>query len=158
MMQLPLSEPGRWTFVSDQVMGGVSEGQARVLTVDGAPVLHLTGRVSTANNGGFIQARTKIDATLSPETAGVVLQVRGNDQRYFVHVRTSGTALPWQYYQAPFEASRSWREVRLPLSAFKPSGRLLRKTPKPGTIRSLAIVAYGRAHEADVGVRFVGFY
>jgi hypothetical protein len=26
--------------------------------------------------------------------------VRGNNQRYFVHLPTGGTPLPWQYYQA----------------------------------------------------------
>lgn len=157
-MDLPLDETGRWTYVSDQVMGGVSTGEARIETEDGAPVLHLTGEVSTANNGGFIQARTLLGTRLPPDTTGVILRARGNDQPYFVHLRTSGTALPWQYYQARFEATRDWQEVRLPFSAFKPSGRLLRKSPRPDTISSLGIVAYGRPHTADVSVRFVGFY
>ena len=157
-MELPIGETGRWTFVSDQVMGGVSTGQARISSEDGAPILQLTGEVSTANNGGFIQARTQLETRLPPDLAGVILRVRGNNQRYFVHLRTSGTALPWQYYQAPFKATGDWQDIRLPLSAFKPSGQLLRKSPKPQSIRSLGIVAYGRPHTADVSVRFVGFY
>ncbi|MDX1937185.1 MAG: hypothetical protein SFU21_08705, partial [Flavihumibacter sp.] len=36
-----------------------------------------------------------------PDTAeGVRIVVRGNGQRYFIHLRSSGTVLPWQYYQA----------------------------------------------------------
>ncbi len=158
MKTLPLLSPGHWTFVSDQVMGGVSQGRARVELLDGAPALRLSGEVSTANNGGFIQARTRLAARLRPDITGVVLQARGNDQRYFVHLRTTGTALPWQYYQAAFEVTRTWREFRLPLSAFKPSGQMLRATPAADSILGLGIVAYGRPHEADISVRLVGFY
>lgn len=157
-MELPLQPPGQWTFVSDQVMGGVSTGQARIEARDGVPVLHLTGEVSTQNNGGFIQARTKLAARLDPKTSGVIMKVQGNDQRYFIHLRTSGTALPWQYYQAPFEATGQWQTVSVPFSQFKPSGRLLRASLRPENIRSLGIVAYGRPHTADLSVEFVGFF
>ena len=42
------------------------------------------------------------DAVPSDAT-GVRLVVRGNAERYFVHLRTTGTVLPWQYYQAGFD-------------------------------------------------------
>ncbi|HSG56127.1 MAG TPA: CIA30 family protein, partial [Paracoccaceae bacterium] len=103
-----------WTYVSDQVMGGVSEGRARIGTVDGQPVLHLTGQVSTANRGGFIQARVTLDSPPPEKASGVVLRVRGNGEGYFVHLRTAGTVLPWQYYQAPFPTTPDWAEVRIP--------------------------------------------
>lgn len=158
IQDLPLTDQTRWRYLSDQVMGGVSEGQARFETEGGGAILRLTGDVSTANRGGFVQVRRDLDSALPTNTQGVILTVRGNDQRYFVHLRTAGTALPWQYYQAGFEATSDWTEVRLPLSAFVPSGRLLRKTPRPETIRSLGIVAYGRDHHADISVKSVGFY
>ena len=157
-MDLPLTDPAQWRFVSDRVMGGVSEGQARFETENGAAVLRLTGDVSTANRGGFLQVRHNLTAALPATTQGVLLRVRGNDQRYFVHLRTRGTALPWQYYQAGFEVTGEWQEIRLPFAAFAPSGNMLRKTPRPETIRSLGIVAYGRDHHADVRVGSVGFY
>ncbi len=147
-----------WNFFTDQVMGGISEGQARVEEVAGARALHLTGSVSTANRGGFIQARLDLASPLSADAAGVVLRVRGDGQRYFVHLRTSGTVLPWQYYQAPFETTADWQEVRLPWSAFEPSGRMLRDVPKPEAVRSLALVAYGRDHEADVSLAEIGTF
>lgn len=158
MTQLSLSDQTGWSYFSDQVMGGVSEGQARFETFEDQPILHLTGKVSTANRGGFIQARRKLDAPLPAATQGVVLNVRGNNQTYFIHLRTKGTVLPWQYYQASFEVSDTWQEVRIPFDAFTASGRLLRKTPDVGALRSLAVVAFGRDHSADLSVRAVGFY
>lgn len=157
-MDLPLTDPAQWRFVSDRVMGGVSEGQARFEAEDGTAILRLTGDVSTANRGGFLQVRHDLTAALPATAQGVLLRVRGNDQRYFVHLRTRGTALPWQYYQAGFEVTGEWQEIRLPFAAFVPSGNMLRKTPRPETIRSLGIVAYGRDHHADVSVGSVGFY
>lgn len=118
----------------------------------------MTGRVSTANRGGFIQMRLDL-ATPPPEgTTGVRLIVRGNDQRYFMHLRTDGTLLPWQYYQAGFDVTESWTEVRLPLDAFAASGVLLRNVPAPGSLTSVAVVAYGRDYDARIDVRAVGFY
>ena len=158
MNQFSLSDPNRWTYFSDQVMGGVSEGQAAFQTEGQQPVLRLTGDVSTANRGGFVQVRTDLDSALPASAVGLELKVRGNDQTYFVHLRTGGTVLPWQYYQAPFEATQTWQTVRIPFTAFRPSGGILRKTPKPDAIKSVAIVAYGRDHSADVSVRSVGIY
>lgn len=148
----------RWRFFTDQVMGGVSTGGVAFEQEDGQAFARMTGRVSTANRGGFIQMRLEL-ATPPPEgTTGVRLIVRGNDQRYFVHLRTGGTMLPWQYYQAGFDITESWSEVRLPLDAFSASGALLRSLPRPGSVTSVAVVAYGRDHDARIDVREVGFY
>ena len=148
----------RWQFFTDQVMGGVSAGQVIFDQEDGQNYARMTGRVSTANRGGFIQMRLDL-ANPPPEgTIGVRLFVRGNGQRYFMHLRTSGTVLPWQYYQAGFEVTESWNEVRLPFNAFAASGALLRSIPHPRSLKSVAIVAYGRDHDARVDVREVGFY
>jgi len=66
--------------------------------------------------------------------------------------------LPWQYYQAGFAVTESWTEVRLPLDAFTASGALQSTEPKPGSLASVAVVAYGRDHDARIDVREVGFY
>ncbi|MEY4696125.1 MAG: hypothetical protein RIT14_553 [Pseudomonadota bacterium] len=169
MAQTPLDRPmmiedfkmqpeTRWRFFTDQVMGGLSTGGVDFATEDGQAFARMTGRVSTANRGGFIQMRLDL-ATPPPEaTTGVRLIVRGNDQRYFVHLRTTGTLLPWQYYQASFDVTQSWAEVRLPLDAFAASGALLRSVPRADSLASVAIVAYGRDHDALIDVREVGFY
>ena len=147
----------RWRFFTDGVMGGVSTGQVDFVQEDGRAHARMTGRVSTANRGGFIQMRQDLASPPPAGTTGVRLVVRGNDQRYFVHLRTSGTVLPWQYYQAGFDVTRAWSDVRLAFEAFRASGRLLRTVPRPGSLTSLAIVAYGRDHDAEIEVREVGF-
>ncbi|MCW2305926.1 CIA30 family protein [Rhodobium gokarnense] len=147
----------RWRFIADTVMGGVSTGKVAFRTEGGVSFAEMTGEVSTANNGGFIQFRRKVNAP--PEgITGVRLVARGNGQRYFVHLRTSGMMMPWQYYQAPFEAGSGWREIPIPLTAFKRSGSLLRKVPWAASIRSVGIVAYGQDHTAKVQVREIGWY
>lgn len=148
----------RWNYVADTVMGGVSSGQARFLSEGDVDFAQLTGTVSTENNGGFIQVRRKLKNRPTADTSGVRLLVRGNGEQYYVHLRTSGTVLPWQYYQAAFTTSKQWTEIRLPLSAFKASGAMLRSTPVPDRITSLGIVAYGRDHNAHVDVSEIGFY
>ena len=148
----------RWRFFTDTVMGGVSSGRVDFIEEGGKTHARMTGRVSTANNGGFIQIRLDLSSPPAETMTGLRLIVRGNGQRYFVHLRTSGTLLPWQYYQASFDASANWKDVRLPLSAFKPSGSLLRSEPSASRLTSIGIVAYGRDHDAEIEVREVGFY
>lgn len=153
-----MTPDARWQFFTDQVMGGVSTGAVTFAQEDGQPYARMTGRVSTANRGGFIQMRLEL-ANPPPEGAsGIRLIVRGNDQRYFVHVRTTGTVLPWQYYQAGFAVTEGWTEVRLPFEAFAPSGAFLRRVPRPVSLTSVAVVAYGRDHDARIDVQSVGFY
>ena len=148
----------RWRFFSDQVMGGVSTGGVAFAQEDGMPFVRMTGHVSTANRGGFIQMRLDLASPPPEGTFGVMLIVRGNAQRYFVHLRTGGTLLPWQYYQAGFDVTESWSEVRLPLEVFKASGALLRDVPGATSLTSLAVVAFGRDHDARIDIREVGFY
>ncbi len=149
---------GRWRFFADTVMGGVSTGKVDFLSEKGVTFARMSGAVSTANNGGFIQFRTDLAGRVPEGATGVLLVARGNGERYFVHLRTSAMLLPWQYYQAGFSTGPGWREVRLPFSSFKPSGRGLAGAPDPSTLRSVGIVAYGRDHEARIDVRRIGFY
>ncbi len=148
----------RWRFFSDQVMGGVSTGQVAFTQEHGQPIARMTGWVSTANRGGFIQMRLDLSAPPPADTVGIRLVVRGNGQRYFVHLRTAGTVLPWQYYQAGFDVRESWQEIRLPLAEFNASGALLRQSPRALSLKSVAVVAYGRDHDARIDVREIGFY
>ncbi len=148
----------RWRFFSDSVMGGISSGQVEMRQDRDTAYARMTGRVSTANNGGFIQMRLDLQDAPPPGTEGVRLVVRGNEQRYFVHLRTGGTVLPWQYYQAGFDVTGTWTEIRVPFAAFAPSGALLRRVPRADSLRSVAIVAFGRDHEAQIDLREIGFY
>ena len=150
----------RWEFISDQVMGGVSTGRVSLERDDTArqTVLHLRGSVSTKNNGGFIQARLKLPQRLPKGSQGFELRVKGNGQTYYLHTRTGGTILPWNFYQASFEATPDWQTLRIPFDTFKAQGFFLRKTLLADAIKSVAVVAFGRDHTADVLVASIGFY
>ena len=50
-----LIQTGQWSYLADTVMGGVSEGSAEFGNSGLDKTIRLTGEVSTANNGGFIQ-------------------------------------------------------------------------------------------------------
>ncbi len=148
----------RWSYVSDQVMGGVSEGRLAFKEEGGEQFAHMTGQVSTENNGGFIQLRKAIPKKTIDTATGAFLKVRGNGQQYYLHLRTSGTLLPWQYYQASFTTTDQWQIIKVPLTAFSRSGNWLSKAVKPSSIRSIGIVAFGRDHSADIQIAEIGFY
>lgn len=148
----------RWSFVADTVMGGVSKGRVQFTRDDSTAFARLEGTVSTVNNGGFIQFRRALSSAPDDNAQGLRLVVRGNGQAYFVHLRTNGTRLPWQYYQARFDTTGNWTEIRLPFSDFERSGRLLRREIAPDTVKSVGVVAYGRDHKAQVDVSEIGFY
>jgi hypothetical protein len=141
-----------WIYLADTVMGGESQGSAGM---DG-DALRLTGTVSTANSGGFIQARTYVQQGLAEDVTGLRLRVRGNGEPYFVHLRTVLTILPWQYYQAEFATGADWAEVTIPLTDFRSSGGMMPRSINPELVRSIAVVAYGRDHEADLSVAALG--
>ncbi|KPD10548.1 CIA30 family protein [Phaeobacter sp. 11ANDIMAR09] len=148
----------RWEFLADTVMGGVSTGQVNFVQDDGFGYARLTGTVSTEKRGGFIQVRKELTEKPPRDAKGVRLVTRGNGQTYFVHLRTRGTVLPWQFYQGNFNATQSWTEVRIPFSSFKSSGQMMRTEPKAESLKSIGIVAYGRDHEAMVDVKVIGFF
>ncbi len=148
----------RWRFLADTVMGGVSTGRLQFLKDGELTFARLTGRVSTANRGGFIQMRSSLGEPPPAGTTGVRLIVRGNDQRYFIHLRTRGSVFPTQFHQAGFDVTRAWREVRLPFSAFEARGRASPEPLNGSSLTSIGIVAYGRDHDAHIEVREVGFY
>ena len=148
----------RWKFIADTVMGGISSGQLSFSVDDNANFARMVGKVSTENNGGFIQFRRSVINGLPSKTKGLRLSLRGNGQKYFVHIRTKGTFLPWQYYQQSFMANEDWSETTMLLNEFRPSGVLLRKTIDPKSIKSIGIVAFGRDHEAEIDVRKISFF
>jgi len=147
-----------WEFITDQVMGGVSDGKVEFISEASMSFARMTGIVSIENNGGFIQIRKKIDSSLSKNSKAIKIEVRGNNQEYFIHIRTSGTILPWQYYQAPFFATDNWKKQDINLLEFKRSGIMLSKKINPKNIKSIAIVAYGKAHEAFVDINNIIIY
>ena len=123
-----------WRFITDGVMGGVSRGGLRFgQDADGTGFARMTGTVSTANNGGFIQFRAGVDfaglVDRGADPAGLRLRVRGNGETYYVHLRTRANRRPWHYYAATFPTSAGWQEVDLPFAVFRHSAGLTDAPP-----------------------------
>ena len=149
--------PKKWQFISDQVMGGVSSGKVEFLNDNNNLYVRLTGNVSTENKGGFIQIRRKLEKSSLKGTKFIEITAKGNNQNYFIHLRTSGTLLPWQYYQISFKVINSFKIFKLPINEFKRSSVFLSKKINPENISSVGIVAFGRDHLADIYIKEINF-
>jgi len=149
-----------WEFVSDRVMGGVSEGQVSFTERDGRQVATLTGTVSLENNGGFVQMALDPDprgGTFdASDWTGIMIEVRGNGESYEVRLRTSQLTRPWQSYRMGFKAEDQWQTVRFPFAEFAPHRTDL--PFDPATLRRIGILAIGRAFEAEVSVASLRLY
>jgi hypothetical protein len=151
-----------WRAVTDQVMGGRSEGAIARRTIDGRSALCLSGDVSLANNGGFVQAILDLTAPGGANAFdasgfdGVRLLVRGNREGYNLHLKSAATVLPWQSYRATFVAGPEWREVHLPFGAFEPHRVVQRLDTR--RLTKLGILGIGRDFKADVCIAEVRFY
>ena len=144
-----------WDPVSDQVMGGLSELKFSELTDKSINFYRLEGEVSTKNNGGFIQFRSRVEAKDS-NYSGVRIKTRGNGETYHIFIRTSEDRSYRDFYSATFRANDNWEIVDLPFAKFKHrySNRLL----DGNDIRTFGIVAYGRNFYSDVSVSEIIFY
>ena len=147
----------KWSFVSDKVMGGVSSGNVEFLPLENNFLAHITGKVSTENRGGFIQIRRKLNKINLENSKFIDITAKGNNQKYFVHIRTTGTILPWQYYQADFNVNNEFKVFRLPINNFKRSSSFLSNKINPKRITSIGIVAFGRDHIADITIKEIHF-
>ena len=130
-----------WSAVDDRVMGGVSRSRMRH-DPDGHAVFE--GEVSLDNNGGFASVRSRpLDLGAAGATA-CVIEVRGDGKRYKLNLRIDD-AFDGVTYQAVFEPpAGAWSELRLPLSAFRPSfrGRSVPGAPPlhPARVRQIGLM------------------
>ena len=150
-----------WQYISDRTMGGISDGEA-ILEQEGEMFFaRLKGNVSTKNNGGFIQLRSRFSFTNfetdKKRIKGVRLNVRGNGETYHVFIRTNETQSYRDYYSASFQSNSNWEVIDLPFDKFK--HRVSNNLDLEGKkIRTLGIVAYGRDFIADISVSKIIFY
>ena len=161
-ISIPFTEENAryWQYISDQTMGGVSDGQA-ILDKDGDMIFaRLTGNVSTANNGGFIQIRTNFSfvdlINTNKDLKGVLLNTKGNGETYHIFIRTSEDRSYRDFYSATFTTNDNWEIVDLPFSKFK--HRYSNRSLDGNDIMTFGIVAYGRNFYSDVSVSEISFY
>lgn len=156
------SDSGKyWQYVSDRVMGGVSDGQVNLEQDGEMYYARLTGNVSTRNYGGVIQLRTGISFANSEKDGknlqGVRLNVRGNGETYEIHITTNDRTYRGDYYSATFKADFDWKMIDLPFNKFKRKRSNNTKLDAQNITR-LGIVAYGREYVADISVSTIEFY
>lgn len=158
--QPPAEEVGSlWRLVSDQVMGGRSDGTLEWSHLNGRDCLRMRGTVTTENNGGFLQmARDLAGGNVfdASDYTGVLLEVAGNGERYNLHLRTDGLWFPWQSYRQSFVAQPEWREIRLPFSEI--TAYRTDKVFRPEKLVRVGLVAIGRNFEADLCLSRFSFY
>lgn len=155
-----------WQSFTDRVMGGVSSAQHTYVDValngDGSSqkALNLKGVVSLENNGGFAQVALQLNTNQSNIDAsgytGVRIHVKGNDEKYYIHLRTNQTRLPWQYYSAEFIAESNWKTIDIPFSSFSPESIGTPLNLK--SVSRIALVAAKAAYQADVTLSRIEFY
>jgi len=149
-----------WEYVSDTVMGGVSNGAIKTEVVAGRMATRLAGQVSLENNGGFIQMACDPHAGARPfdaaEWNGIEVDIVGNDQTYDLRLRTSQLTRPWQSYRTSFLAPEKWTTIRVPFTDFKPHRTEI--DFDPGLIRRIGILAIGRVFKADISVSAVRLF
>lgn len=150
----------RWALITDRVMGGVSDGRLIRTDVAGRPALRMTGGVSLANNGGFVQMALDLapggGAVDARGWAGIEIDVLGNGESYGLHLRTTDTLRPWQSFRQGFVAPPRWQTLRLPFAGFSP--HRTETAFAPDRLRRLGLVAIGRAFAADLAVARIAFW
>ena len=160
-----LKKPGNtiegqeWYFVTDGVMGGVSEGSAKLDTIEKTKCHRMTGNVSTENNGGFIQIRTSIIPNINiNQFNGIYIKIYGNNKKYNLFIRTGLTLAPWQYYSFSFFSPDRWIEVKAPFDEFTKSNFYQPKKLLNQKIKSIGLVAAFNDFKSDICLSEIGFY
>ncbi len=146
-----------WEYIADDVMGGVSKGSVVYMDSDKGKVALLSGKVSTENNGGFIQIRRDLSNVKLDKAKFIKIVAKGNNHKYFIHIRTTGTFLPWQYYSAVFFVNDEYRDFIIPISDFTKSGSFIAQKVNTKSIKSIGLVAFGRDHKAELYIKEIAF-
>jgi len=143
-----------WKGFTDRVMGGVSEMKVERYETEQGHGLRMTGPVRLENNGGFIQVRLPLSETGGTLDASrydsVEVTARGRPGAYYLHLRTPDSSRPWQYYRAPLEVSGEWSRITIDFDDFE--GKSISGRPDFSRLRSIAVVAYGEAFDAEIEV------
>ena len=149
----------RWQLVTDNVMGGLSQGRLTLDRYKDKNCLRMRGDVTTENNGGFVQIALPLsdqDVFDASAYSGVEIEVAGNDESYNIHFRTGDLWFPWQSYRSSFSATSEWQTYRIPfaeLEKYKSSNSF-----SPHKLKRIGLVAIGREFQADLCLAAIRFY
>ena len=156
----PANSSVHWRMVTDAVMGGVSRGTIDEETLHGRKAIRMRGKVSTENNGGFLQITLDFDPKTESFDAssftGVEVDVRGNNQNYSAHLRTAELSRPQQSYRQGFVTTPMWQTIKLPFAQFLPHRTEIALNRK--RLKRIGLVAIGREFTADLSVARLALY
>ena len=149
-----------WRFVKDQVMGGKSDGSMilKESTNQNFDYISATGKVST-DGGGFLMFRKEIDADNLNDFSKIKFKARGNNEKYFIHIKTKGSIFPWVRYLGEFDVTEEWQDFEIEFDEFI---RYSNKKPKkrnlnPKKIKLIGVEASGRDFEMDIDIASMSF-
>ena len=149
----------QWRLVTDNVMGGISQGRLITESVRDRRCLHMQGDVKLDNNGGFVQIALDLPENILDNISsytGLVFETYGNGESYNIHLRTSNLWLPWQSYRSSFIAPAEWKTFHIPFTDFQ--SYRTSKTLKVEKIERIGVVAIGREFTADLCLGKIGLY
>ena len=149
-----------WRFVKDQVMGGKSDGSMilKESTNQNFDYISATGKVST-DGGGFLMFRKEIDADNLNDFSKIKFKARGNNEKYFIHIKTKGSIFPWVRYLSEFDVTEEWQDFEIEFDEFI---RYSNKNPKkrnlnPKKIKLIGVEASGRDFDMDIDIASMSF-
>jgi len=149
-----------WRFVKDQVMGGKSDGSMilKESTNQNFDYISAKGNVST-DGGGFLMFRKEIDVDNLNDFSKIKFKARGNNEKYFIHIKTKGSIFPWVRYLSEFDVTEEWQDFEIEFDEFI---RYSNKNPKkrnlnPKKIKLIGVEASGRDFEMDIDIASMSF-
>tara|TARA_B100001175_G_C19288162_1_gene532226 strand:- start:90 stop:656 length:567 start_codon:yes stop_codon:yes gene_type:complete len=153
------SQGQRWNFITDGVMGGLSEGKATITSEENTPCYKMIGNVTTKNNGGFIQIRTSLFPYIEAKNfTGIYIRARGNNKNYALHIRSSKSLGYWQYYSYSFFVENKFVEIKIPFNDFQKSNFTQPNKLSRQDIKTIGLVAGFNDFYADICLSEIGFY
>eukprot|EP00580_Thalassiosira_gravida_P015567 CAMPEP_0201661518 /NCGR_PEP_ID=MMETSP0494-20130426/3867_1 /ASSEMBLY_ACC=CAM_ASM_000839 /TAXON_ID=420259 /ORGANISM="Thalassiosira gravida, Strain GMp14c1" /LENGTH=370 /DNA_ID=CAMNT_0048139655 /DNA_START=44 /DNA_END=1156 /DNA_ORIENTATION=+ len=174
----PMTSSGNeWRGITDRVMGGLSNGMLRrELDLEGRAANVLEGRVSLANNGGFLQMVTDLPLDASKQSVdaseydGIEFDilyrvVDENDDKsggsFNMHIRTPGTLQQASYrHTFQIEQPNTWEVFRVPFSCFEAygGGPDMPSVLDASELRRIGIVGIGREMDVYLAMGGLRFY
>ena len=149
-----------WRFIKDQVMGGKSDGSMSLkeFTNQNFDFISAKGNVST-DGGGFLMFRKEINANNLSNFSKVKFKARGNNEKYFIHIKTKGSIFPWVRYLGEFEVTDEWQDFEIEFTEFI---RYSNKNPKkrnlnPKKIKFIGVEASGRDFDMEIDIASMSF-
>ena len=111
----------KWCFVTDKVMGGISEGSLEFIKESDTYFYRMTGDLSLENNGGFASSRLDIGKNNLNGIKFFEIKLKGDGNNYKLRLRQENMRAS---YSCDFKSQKNkWIVVKLPVEDFRATWR-----------------------------------